>query len=246
MNTFAQPQPSHPFVNLKSRSIGTKFFLLFVLAILMSIPGLFVNSLANDRAVTRGATTTYDNNGTAIPPHTVLGIRMADSYRSTQRSIKYITLFLGLVFLTYFIFEVTTGKRVHPGQYALVGIAQTIFYLLLLSLSERVGFDIAFLIAGAATVLLFSINTEWVFVSRKLGFRALGVFSLLYSFIYVLLRLEDYALLIGAIASFVAVSTTMYFTRNIDWYSAGGGHVPAPAGTTPAAGSHDSWLKNFM
>ena len=166
---------------------------------------------------------------------------MADSYRSIHRSLKYITLFLGLVFITYFLFEVTTDKRVHPGQYALVGIAQTIFYLLLLSLTELVGFDFGFLIAGAATVLLFSMNTAWLFVSRGLGLRALGVFSLLYVFIYMLLRLENYALLVGSCASFAAISATMYFTRNIDWYSSGGSHAPAPAGGPPTA--RESWLR---
>jgi inner membrane protein len=75
---------------------------------------------------------------------TALGIsfiEVADPYQSVSRSLKYVLLFLGLVFLSYFVFEVTTGKRVHPAQYILVGIAQIIFYLLLLSLAERIGFD---------------------------------------------------------------------------------------------------------
>jgi inner membrane protein len=128
-------------------------------------------------------------------------------------------LFLGLVFLSYFIFEVTARKRVHPAQYILVGLAQLIFYLLLLSLAERIGFDRGFLVAGGATVLLFSINSKWIFASVAQGLRALAVFSLLYVFIYLLLRLEDNALLVGAVASFLAVAAVMYFTRKIDWYS---------------------------
>jgi inner membrane protein involved in colicin E2 resistance len=240
MSTIFPPQPAAPIASLKSRSMGTKFFLLFALAALMSIPGFFVDSLADSRAEQRGAVTTYSN-GTPQPPHTVLGIKMADSYRSIHRSLRYITLFLGLVFITYFLFEVTAKKRVHPGQYALVGVAQTIFYLLLLSLSELVGFDLGFLIAGAATVLLFSMNTAWLFVSRKLGLRALGVFSLLYAFIYVLLRLENYALLVGSCASFAAIAATMYFTRNIDWYSPGGNDAPVPAVVPSSA--QESWLK---
>jgi inner membrane protein involved in colicin E2 resistance len=240
MSTIFPPQPTTPIASLKSRSMGTKFFLLFALAVLMSLPGFFVDSLADSRAEQRGVVATYSN-GTPQPPHTVLGIKMADSYRSIHRSLRYITLFLGLVFITYFLFEVTAKKRVHPRQYALVGVAQTIFYLLLLSLSELVGFDLGFLIAGAATVLLFSMNTAWLFVSRKLGLRALGVFSLLYAFIYVLLRLENYALLVGSCASFAAIAATMYFTRNIDWYSPGGSNAPASVGTPPIA--HESWLK---
>lgn len=152
-------------------------------------------------------------------------IEVADPYQSVTRSLKFILLFNGLIFLSYFVFEVTTGKRVHPAQYALVGVAQTIFYLLLLSLAERIGFDIGFLVAGAATVLLLSTNAGWIFASRLQAIRALVVFTLLYSLIYMLLRLEDNALLVGAIASFLAVAAAMYLTRSIDWY----GTLPDPA-----------------
>src|SRR5207244_10671251 len=101
-------------------------------------------------------------------------IEVADPYQSVNRSLKYVPLFLGLIFLSYFIFEVTTGKRVHPAQYLLVGIAQIIFYLLLLSLAERIGFDLGFLLAGAATVILLSANARWIFHTRTQGIRALA------------------------------------------------------------------------
>ncbi len=152
---------------------------------------------------------------------TALGIsfiEVADPYQSVNRSLKYALLFLGLVFLSYFVFEATTGKRVHLAQYVLVGVGQLIFYLLLLSLAERIGFDVGFFLAGGATVLLLSANAFWIFQSRLQGLRALACFSLLYALIYFLLRLEDNALLVGAIASFVAVAAVMYFTRRIDWY----------------------------
>jgi inner membrane protein len=152
-------------------------------------------------------------------------IEVADPYQSVNRSLKYILLFLGLVFLSYFIFEVTTGKRVHLAQYILVGIAQIIFYLLLLSLAERIGFDFGFLLGGAATVVLLSTNAGWTFGSWMQGTRALSVFSLLYGMIYLMLRLEDNSLLVGAIASFLAVAAAMYFTRKIDWYSS----LPQPS-----------------
>jgi inner membrane protein len=122
------------------------------------------------------------------------------------------------LFLTYFVFETTAGKRVHPAQYVLVGVAHMIFYLLLLSLAERIGFGWAFLLAGSATIVLLSANAGWIFASRAQSLRALFVFSLLYFFIYLLLRLEDNALLVGAVTSFIAVAAVMYFTRNIDWY----------------------------
>lgn len=145
-------------------------------------------------------------------------IEVASPYQSVNRSLKYVPLFLGLVFLSYFIFEVTTGKRIHPAQYILVGMAQIIFYLLLLSFAERIGFDLGFLIAGIASVGLLSANAGWILASRRQGFRALVIFGFLYLLIYLLLRLEDNALLVGALASFAAVTVAMYFTRNLDWY----------------------------
>jgi len=152
---------------------------------------------------------------------TALGVsftEVADPYQSVNRSLKYVLLFLGLIFLSFFIFEVKTGKRVHPAQYILVGTAQVIFYLLLLSFAERIGFDFGFLLAGTATVVLLAANAGWVFASRSQGMRALVTFTSLYVLIYLMLRLEDNALLVGAIASFVAVAAAMYFTRGIDWY----------------------------
>jgi inner membrane protein len=156
-------------------------------------------------------------------------IEVADPYQSVNRSLKYALLFEGLIFLSYFVFEVSTGKRVHPAQYVLVGVAQIIFYLLLLSLAERVGFDWGFLLAGSATVTLLSVNAGWIFASREQGWKALAIFTPLYALIYMLLRLEDNALLVGALASFAAVAVAMYFTRRIDWYSS----IPAPNGGPP-------------
>jgi inner membrane protein len=161
-----------------------------------------------------------DNSITGLDA-TALGIsfvEVADPYQSVSRSIKFLPLFLGLVFLTYFLFEATTRKRVHAAQYILVGVAQIIFFLLLLSLAERIGFDWGFLIAGSATVILLAVNAKWVFASGKQGVRALSIFAPLYALIYALLRLEDNALLVGAVASFLAVGAVMYFTRRIDWY----------------------------
>lgn len=161
-------------------------------------------------------------------------VEVASPYQSVNRSLKYTPLFLGLIFLSCFIFEATTGRRVHPAQYILVGIAQIIFYLLLLSFAERIGFDLGFLIAGIASVGLLSTNAGWIFTSRKHGFRALAIFGLIYLLIYLLLRLEDNALLVGAVASFCTVAAAMYFTRNLDWYSS------LPQRAAPSAGASNA------
>jgi inner membrane protein len=146
-------------------------------------------------------------------------IEVADPYQSVTRALKYMLLLVGLIFLSYFVLEVATGKRIHPAQYILVGVAQLIFYLLLLSLAERIGFDWSFALSGAATVALLSANAAWAFASRLQGLRAAATFALLYTLIYFLLRAEDNALLIGAWMSFLAVAAVMYLTRRIDWYS---------------------------
>jgi inner membrane protein len=240
MSTFPSTQPSA--TNPRYRSLGAKFFLLLLLSILMSLSGFFIESLTVDRADNHGVLAASSDTPTE-QPKTVLGIRLADSYRSIRRSLHYITLFLGLVFLTYFLFEVLTGKSVHAAQYALVGIAQTIFYLLLLSLGEHLGFDLSFLIAGACTIALFAINTEWVFRSRKLALRSLAAFTSLYLFIYVLLRVEAYALLVGAFVSFAAVAAAMYITRNVDWYGiAGASQSFAGGAPKPQPPARESWL----
>ena len=146
-------------------------------------------------------------------------VELANPYQFVTRSLKYVLLFLCLVFSAFFIFETTTGKRVHPAQYFLIGTAQLVFYLLLLSIAERIGFAAAFAIASAATVSLISVNAGWIFESRQLGLRAAVVFSMVYGLIYTLLTLEDEALLIGSAVSFLAIATIMYFTRSINWYS---------------------------
>jgi inner membrane protein involved in colicin E2 resistance len=230
-------------IGFNSRSIGAKLILISVLAVFMTIPSFFVKGLVTERG--HGVADSLQQgpgNLTGAQIANGLTIKMVDSYRSVTRSLKYVLLFLGLVFLTYFIFEVATGKRVHPAQYVLVGVAQIIFYLLLLSLSEKVGFDLAFLVAGGATVTLLSLNAEWVFVSRIYGARALLAFSLLYGLIYMLLRLQDDALLIGAIASFVAVATVMYITRRIDWYSS----LPTMSAGTGKPQSNSNFVADFL
>lgn len=152
----------------------------------------------------------------------------ANPYQSVQRALKYAPLFVGLVFLTYFLFEVTSGVRAHPAQYVLVGLAQLVFYLLLLSVSEQLGFTLGFVIGAVATVLALALYAGSVFGSRAAMVKALAVFSSLYALIYVLMRMEDYALLVGSIAAFLAITATMWMTRKIDWY--GVGRAPASAG----------------
>lgn len=160
-----------------------------------------------------GAVTRYGHRDMAVR-----FIKEVSPYQSVERALKYAAMFVGFVFLAYFLFEVTSGARAHPAQYVLVGLAQTIFYLLLLAFSERIGFDLAFLFAATMTVGLTSFYAATVFRSRGYGLRALGILTGIYGLIYVLMRAENHALLAGALASFTAIALTMYMTRNVDWY----------------------------
>jgi inner membrane protein len=158
-------------------------------------------------------------------------------YTNVIRALKYAVMFVGLVFLTFFVFEALSGKRLHPAQYLMIGVAQMVFYLLLLSLSEYIGFDLAFAGAATATVGLIGLYAGAAFKSRAYQIQALGIFAVLYGLIYLLMSLEDFALLAGSIASFIGLSLAMYLTRNLDWY--GGKATPAvvaaPASPPPEA-----------
>lgn len=145
-------------------------------------------------------------------------VESTNPYQNVGRSLKYALLFVGLVFLTYFVFESTSKRELHPAQYILIGLAQCTFYLLLLSFAERIGFDLAFLVAAVATVGLISAYAGMVFKSTLRGIAALVIFSLLYGMIYTLMRMDDYALLIGAVSAFIVIAAVMVLTRNLNWY----------------------------
>ena len=141
-------------------------------------------------------------------------------YTGMNRALKYAMMFIGLVFLAYFMFEIVSGLRAHPAQYIMVGLAQAIFYLLLLAFAERIGFDTAFLIAAAATVTLISLYVGVVFKRIVYTMAAFLVFITVYALMYVLMQAEDYALLVGAMTSFAALAALMFLTRNVAWYGA--------------------------
>jgi len=145
-------------------------------------------------------------------------IQPADGYSKTNRCIKYAILFIGLTFSLFFIIELMQKKPVHPVQYILIGLALIIFYTLLLSISEFIAFDLSYLIASVATILLISLYAYGHFRSSKTAGIFGGVLALLYGFTFVLIRLEDTALLIGSIGLFIILALAMYASRKINWY----------------------------
>ena len=144
-----------------------------------------------------------------------------DVYRGVGRAVAYGIMFIGIVFLATLIFEAVSGRKAHPAQYILVGLAQCVFYLLLLALTEIAGFTLAFVIAASATVALLAYYAGASFQSGAVGMRALVGLAVLYGAMYVLMTLEDFALLAGSVVAFVVIAATMIATRRIDWYGRG-------------------------
>lgn len=142
-----------------------------------------------------------------------------DQYTLVSRAVKYAILFIALTFMGFFFVEVLNRMRVHPIQYALVGAALALFYLLLLSLSEQIAFLSAYLIAAGLTTLLISVYTYFILHGKRFALIIGGLLLSLYAYLYLVLRSEDYALLSGTLLLFGILAVTMYITRKIDWYS---------------------------
>lgn len=162
----------------------------------------------------------------------VFGVRLfspVDVYQKTTRTAKYALMFIVFAFMAFFLSEIMHRRRVHPLQYLLVGLAIVIFYALLLSISEHIAFDWAYLIASVAVVSLITVYAQ---TTMRLTIGAAmvgGTLTILYAYLYVLLQLTDYALLMGSIGLFVLLALVMFVTRRIDWYrvSAINGRLPA-------------------
>ncbi len=143
-----------------------------------------------------------------------------DAYRTTDRALKYQLLFLSLTATLFFMFELLVGQRVHPVQYLLVGLALCLFYLLLLSLSEHVGFTAAYWVAAGTITALVGVYGSFVLGKRLRGLILAALLATLYEFLFVLLQLQDYALLAGSLGLLVILTVIMLVTRKVDWYSA--------------------------
>lgn len=146
-------------------------------------------------------------------------IQPVDHYLLNERMAKYSMLFIGLTFLAFFMFEVLRQLRVHPLQYALVGVALTIFFTLLLSLSEHMGFNQAYLLAALACVAQIGFYVSHILHSVKRGLAFSLALGTLYAVLFGLLQSEDLSLLLGSIGLFVVVSLVMFATRRLNWYA---------------------------
>ena len=141
-----------------------------------------------------------------------------DEYTKTMRSIKYLIMFVSLTFLIFFLVEVFNRKRIHPIQYLLIGFSLCIFYILLLSLTEHLNFELAYLISSLAITALITTYVKSVLGAKSLTLTTALLLLTLYGFLYILLQNQDYALLMGSIGIFLIMAAVMYLSRNINWY----------------------------
>jgi inner membrane protein len=139
-----------------------------------------------------------------------------DFYQLVTRAAKYAMMFLATAFMAVFLLELRSSRYVHPVQYLFVGLAMIFFYVLLLSLAEQIGFRWAYLIAAIATGGLISLYVARAQASLAKGLLMLFVLLILYGLLYLILQLEDYALLAGAIAGFLMLAVVMFSTWG-DW-----------------------------
>ena len=141
-----------------------------------------------------------------------------DEYQKSMRSAKYAIMFIVLTFIMFLLFELINKRRTHPIQYILVSAGLLLFYTLLISLSEHIGFNKAYLASSIGIIGLITMYSHNIF--KKYSITAImGIcLSILYGFLFVILQLQDYSLLLGSIGLFIILGIIMFISRKIDWY----------------------------
>ena len=142
-----------------------------------------------------------------------------DHYQKSERSVKYAIMFISLTFLIFFFTEILNKKRIHPIQYLLVGLGLSIFYTLLVSLSEHFSFNLAYFIASFAIIALITAYSYSMLKNGRLTSIVALVLIILYAFLFIILQLQDYSLLLGSIGLFLTLAIVMYLSRKVNWYS---------------------------
>ena len=144
-------------------------------------------------------------------------IQTVDEYQQNERASKYGFLVIGLTFLIFFLIQSISKINIHIFQYSMIGLALIMFYTLLISITEHSTFSFAYAIAGISVVAMITLYSVSILKNRKFPMFIGIALSVLYSFIYVIIQMEDYALLVGSIGLFLILGAVMYFSRKIDW-----------------------------
>jgi inner membrane protein len=145
-------------------------------------------------------------------------ILTADIYQKSMRLAKYAIIFLLFTFAAFFFSEVMNKKRIHPIQYTLIGMAILIFYTLALSLSEHMHFNYAYILAAISVTLIISGYAKAIVSNSRFALTIFGLLAILYGYLFIVLQLEDYALISGSIGLFIIIALVMFITRRINWY----------------------------
>jgi inner membrane protein involved in colicin E2 resistance len=243
--------PSSPSARTRverRNTVTLKLLFIAGLVLVLLVPLHLVNALRKERsenrqrggnvpAVTAPATGDQrvfrlptDPRARAVEVGAPAGETIFDAYRMVERALKHGALVLALVFTAFFLFETLAGLRLHPVHYGLVGAAMCLFYLALLALGEVMPPGAAYVAAAAASSTLITLYSGAVLRTWSRASLIAGLLVAVHSVLYVVLRMEDYALLAGTGALFVALAAVMYCTRQVDWYA----HEVASAGNGEA------------
>jgi len=217
--------PAGPSETSRRRNLVTlKLLFIAALVLLLQLPLGLINSLRQERSNNRAEANARiaargGNEGRSEVSAYNPAAAAVEGYRMVERALKHSMLVLTLVFAAFFLFETLVGLRLHAVHYGLVGAAMCLFYLALLALGEVLEPGPAYILAAIASSLLIvgysaSILRSWA--------RATSIAALLtaeYGVLYIVLRMENFALLAGTTALFVVLAALMYFTRNVDWFA---------------------------
>lgn len=144
-------------------------------------------------------------------------IKPVNLYQKLDRAHSYAFLFIIVPFIVLFLFEIFALVNLHPMHYLLSGAASVLFFLLLLSFSEHISFGLAYLIGSFASSILVSVYIILITHKVKPGVIMCLIFTILYSYLYMCLKSEDYALLMGSIFAFILLAVIMFVTRKVNW-----------------------------
>jgi len=195
----------------RRHSVTLKLLLIAALIVLLHVPLFLLSGLRAERARTF-----------RISPEAFASVRagkvpVTDSYRMVERSLKYAVFVMALIFAAFFLFETLTELRLHAVHYGLVGAALCLFYLALLALGEVLGPEAAYVGAAFASSLLIVLYSASILRNWLRAAVMAGLLVFVHGVLYVVLRMESYALLAGTAALFAALAAIMYFTRKVDW-----------------------------
>lgn len=216
-----EPPVIAPPVPNRRNTVTLKLLFIAALVLLLQLPLSLVNDLRKERSDNREAA--HERRGdqqvvVSLERSYSPAVAAAEGYRMVERSLKHSVLVLTLVFAAFFLFETLAGLRLHAVHYGLVGAALCLFYLALLALGEVLQPGSAYIGAAVASSLLIVCYSISVLRSYARASSIAVLLAAEHSVLYVVLRMEDYALLAGTTSLFVALAGVMFFTRNVDWF----------------------------